>query len=89
MAKKRTARRSTGRAGRKNPARGTARTDVSKLQRLLNAGAIDPDAANALDANGRRRIESLTNSEVRALISSHTKLSPNNRWRPDPDGSIF
>ena len=74
-----------GAGGRK----GSRKTAMSNLQRLRDADAIDPDRARDLDDAAKAAIESLTASEVKALITAHRKVSPAKRWEPDSDGSIF
>lgn len=62
---------------------------TSNLLTLIDKGAIDKDAATALTPGAKKKIEKLSKAEVRALINAHLLISPNRRWRPDPDGSIF
>jgi len=88
MAKKSTKKKTAPPAARKRAATGTT-SPSANLRRLLDQRALDPDAARALSAVARAKIDSLTADEVDALVSAHSKVSPRRRWRPDPDGSIF
>jgi hypothetical protein len=93
MAKKGTGRSAAAKKAKKAKKRATAKRSAtrstSNVQLLLEKGALDPDAERALDAAARGNIESLSRAEINALISAHLKISPRQRWKPDPDGSIF
>ena len=65
------------------------KTGATNVDRMVAAGALDPDAANALGSTAVANIESMTTAEIEALIKAHLKVSPRKRWQPDPDGSIF
>ena len=59
------------------------------LQALKDAGAVDPDAADALRAEVVAKIEAFSEEEIKTIIKFKKQISGNTPWEPEDDGSIL
>ena len=59
------------------------------LQKLKDAGAVDPDAADALKPEVVAKIENFTEQEIATIIKFKKQISGDTPWEPADDGSIL